>query len=319
MLHGNSSTSLILFRILGLLSSSVLAPAQSHKPARVESRGASSGSCLLQTARGAVAKTKRLGSNAFEELIGCHNLLPLLNQRSDRELKRLCKKAFPKSACRDAHDVLLQRPWSTKAVREACKHLGRGAAWHLRTAPEAIALLHRSGQQNNKARSTFDVVGVGWCRPDGWRKGCWKVKAHTLCRVNGFSKAQSDENECKFACIGPAHATCIGYAISNSSHSEAPNTCYVYTSGGAVPSGWSPYAQNKADIKTSSGHNGVMCYQRQKETDIGTRSGLDESLKFKAGDGEQHYVQQPPYKWSGTVKRVPSGVYDATTTPPSTR
>lgn len=319
MLHG---TSLTLFGILGLLSSSVLAPAHAHEPKRADSSGASSGSCLLQTARGAVAKSQRLDTNTFGEPIKCHVLLPLLTQRSDRELKRLCKKAFPKFSCQEAHDALLQRPWSAKAVGEACKHLGRGAPWHLRSAPEAIALLQRSGHQHNKALSTFDVVGAGWCRPNGWLKGCWKVQAQRTCRVNGFYKEQSDEIECKFACIGPAHATCLGYAISASSHSKAPSTCYVYTSdtsGGGVPRGWSPFVQDKVDIKTSSGVNGVMCYRRQKGTEIETRNGLDESLKFKGDDGDQHYVQQPPYNKSGNVKRVPSGVYDVTTTTPGTR
>jgi len=314
MLHG---TSLTLFGILGVLSSSVLAPARAHEPKRGDSSGASSGSCLLQTARGALAKSHRLDTNAFGEPIECHVLLPLLTERSDHELKRLCEKDFPKSSCQEANDALLQRPWSVKAVGEACKHLGRGAPWHLRSDQEAIALLQRSGHQHSKALSTFDVVGAGWCRPNGWLKGCWKVKAHSTCRVSGFYKEQSDETECKFACIGPAHATCLGYAISASSHSEAPSTCYVYTSGGGVPSGWSPYVQDKVGIGTSSGVNGVMCYRRQKETEADTRNGLDESLKFKRDDENQLDVQQPPYNESGRVKRVPSGVYDVTSSTPA--
>jgi len=147
MLHATSLTFLV---ILGVLNSSAVGLAHADEPQLPSPIGASPGSCLLQTARGSVALERRLlDTKASGEPIKCQVFLPLLTERSDRQLKRLCKKSFSKSDCQEAHDALLQRPWSAKAVGQACKHLGRGAEWHLRSATETIALLHRRGLQNN--------------------------------------------------------------------------------------------------------------------------------------------------------------------------
>ena len=55
---------------------------------------------------------------------------------------------------------------------------------------------------------------------------------------------------------------CVGYAISNSAHSLAPNRCFVYgTSSIYTPSGWDNYDQPNYEIGQSSGFENVECYR----------------------------------------------------------
>ena len=101
---------------------------------------------------------------------------------------------------------------------------------------------------------SYEYVGAGFCRPSGCDV------ASSSCRVNGFWKDNSNENECMNACENAAE--CVGYAFSNSGNSNAPNTCYVYGSSCInTPSGWNNFEYSNYEIVRSSGQQNVQCYR----------------------------------------------------------
>jgi len=105
---------------------------------------------------------------------------------------------------------------------------------------------------------SYEYVGTGFCRPSGCDV------ASISCRVNGFYKDNSNENECKDTCENTAE--CVGYAISSSAYST-PNRCFVH--GGSsmnTPSGWKNFDRTNYEIGHSSGHNGVQCYRIKTTT-----------------------------------------------------
>jgi len=115
--------------------------------------GSSPGSCLLQKAHTSVGlQTHTVESDSSRGFMQCQSLLPLLADRSDRDLNQFCTLILSKPACEKARVVLAHRPWSAEDVREACKHVIPGAVWHADARKEFLALIHRSGQQHdNKA------------------------------------------------------------------------------------------------------------------------------------------------------------------------
>ena len=65
----------------------------------------------------------------------------------------------------------------------------------------------------------FDLVGKGWCLPDGCKV------TYKACRLKGYFKDQSNSSECKNVCSN--NPTCTAYAISDERHAY-PNRCFIY-------------------------------------------------------------------------------------------
>ena len=69
--------------------------------------------------------------------------------------------------------------------------------------------------------SSFELVGIGWCRPDGCN-----VEKDKNCRVDGFFKDNVDFDECITSCL--QEPTCTGIGYSNDQHGSVPNRCFVH-------------------------------------------------------------------------------------------
>eukprot|EP00493_Phyllostaurus_siculus_P025287 UN25631 len=109
-------------------------------------------------------------------------------------------------------------------------------------------------QEDNQ--ENYEYVGTGFCRPSH----C-DIYSDDDCRVNGFWRDNSNENECMGAC-DTTHG-CLGYAISNSAY-DYPNRCYIYGSSSMspeFPSHWNTYDQQNYEITQSSGYANVQCYK----------------------------------------------------------
>ena len=65
----------------------------------------------------------------------------------------------------------------------------------------------------------FDLVGKGWCRPDGCKV------MDKACRLKGYFKDEYNSFDCKNVCSNNPY--CTGYAISDERHGY-PNRCFIY-------------------------------------------------------------------------------------------
>ena len=111
--------------------------------------------------------------------------------------------------------------------------------------------------------SSFENVGLGWCRPDG----C-DGKKDKRCRIDGFFKDEVDFYDCGKACI--SEPSCTGFAHSNDKNDVAPNRCFVHgnTSSTALFSEWNKFKSNQNEFSPvkSSESPDSMCWKRKGTT-----------------------------------------------------
>ena len=107
--------------------------------------------------------------------------------------------------------------------------------------------------------SSFELVGIGWCRPDGCN-----VEKDKNCRVDGFFKDNVDFDECITSCL--QEPTCTGIGYSNDQHGSVPNRCFVHgnTSSTNRFSEWYEFSRSQETLPTtSSGHENSKCWSRK--------------------------------------------------------
>ena len=107
--------------------------------------------------------------------------------------------------------------------------------------------------------SSFELVGIGWCRPDGCN-----VEKDKNCRVDGFFKDNVDFDECITSCL--QEPTCTGIGYSNDQHGSVPNRCFVHgnTSSTNRFSEWYKFSRSQETLPTtSSGLENSKCWSRK--------------------------------------------------------
>ena len=103
----------------------------------------------------------------------------------------------------------------------------------------------------------FDMLGKGWCRPEGCDP------KDNDCRVNGYLKDNFDSDDCRIACL--TESSCSGFGTSSKGHRSVPNRWYVY--GNITTrenfSDWQVYRQQHYVPTKSSGDSDVFCWRRK--------------------------------------------------------
>ena len=103
----------------------------------------------------------------------------------------------------------------------------------------------------------FDLIGDGWCRPEGCDHN------DGACRVNGYVKDGVDSSDCRIACFN--ETSCTGFATSSPAHSSDPNRCYVHgdISSSVKFSEWRTFQKQYYLPTNSSGASNVECWKRK--------------------------------------------------------
>ena len=107
----------------------------------------------------------------------------------------------------------------------------------------------------------FTFIGNGWCRPDGCDV------TDSACRINGYYKDDSNDNDCKLICLN--ETSCTGYVISDiPSNVYYANRCFIYGNISSTypfsESEWNTFQKQffiPSKTKTS-GTDNVKCYRR---------------------------------------------------------